>query len=219
MFRAKRTLAAVMALQFAAMASFAIAQDTKESVNRETSKPVFRGGIVFKAYCGLCHGERGDGMGRAAKLYAELHLTITPHPPEYYEKIIRQGGLAVGGSAYMPPWQAELSDEQIGDVIAYLTVVGDTVRRGEVVYKTNCVLCHGIHGDGKGRAASLFHPPPVDLTRSDKDDEYKAAIIRLGGVEMGRSSGMPPWEERLSDVEIHDLVGYLRTILEVPPKR
>ena len=157
-------------------------------------------------------------MGRAAKLYAELHLTITPHPPEYYEKIIRRGGLAVGGSAYMPPWQAELSDEQIGDVIAYLTVVGDTVRRGEVVYKTNCVLCHGIHGDGKGRAASLFHPPPVDLTRSDKDDEYKTAIIRLGGVEMGRSSGMPPWEERLSDVEIHDLVGYLRTILEVPSK-
>jgi cytochrome c oxidase cbb3-type subunit 3 len=208
----------IMALPFAAMVSFAIAQDTKESVNREMSKPVFRGGIVFKSYCGLCHGERGDGMSRAAKLYAELHLAITPRSPQYYEKIIRQGGLAGGGSAYMPPWQDELSEEQIGDVVAYLTIVGDSVRRGEVVYKTNCILCHGIQGDGKGRAASLFHPSPVDLTHSDKDDEYKTAIIRLGGVEMGRSSGMPPWEERLTDIEIKDLVGYLRTLLVIPSK-
>jgi cytochrome c oxidase cbb3-type subunit 3 len=211
-------MVAIMALQFGAMVSLAIAQDTKESVSRETSKPIFRGGIVFKSYCGLCHGERGDGMGRAAKLYAELHLAISPRAPGYYEKIIRQGGPAVGGSAYMPPWQAELSEEQIEDVIAYLTVVGDTVRRGEVVYKTNCILCHGIQADGRGRAAALFHPPPADLTHSDKDDEYKGAIIRLGGVEMGRSSGMPPWEERLSDIEVRDLVDYLRTIVVLPPK-
>jgi mono/diheme cytochrome c family protein len=117
----------------------------------------------------------------------------------------------------MPPWQDELSEEQTEDVIAYLTIVGDSVRRGEVVYKTNCILCHGIQGDGKGRAASLFHPPPVDLTRSDKDQQYETAIIRLGGLAMGRSTGMPPWEERLTDTEIHDLVEYLRTLLVAPP--
>jgi cbb3-type cytochrome c oxidase subunit III len=200
------------------LGSLAVAQDTKELVNREISKPVFRGSIVFKSYCSLCHGERGDGSGRAAKLYAELHLAIAPRSPEYYEKVIRHGGRSVGGSAYMPPWQDELSEEQIGDVLTYLTIVGDTVRRGEAVYKTNCILCHGIQGDGKGRAASLFHPPPADLTHSDKNDEYKTAIIRLGGVEMGRSSGMPPWEERLTEIEVRDLVGYLRTLLAVPPK-
>ena len=220
MFRTWTVMVAMimMALQLVAMASFAIAQDTKESVNRETSNPVFRGGIVFKSYCGLCHGERGDGMGRAAKLYSELHLAISTRAPDYYEKIIRGGGQAVGGSAFMPPWKDELSEEQIEDVVAYLTIVGDPVRRGEVVYKTNCILCHGIQGDGRGRAASLFHPPPVDLIHSDKDDEYKTAIIRLGGAETGRSSGMPPWEKRLSDTEIHDLVSYLRAIVVIPPK-
>jgi cbb3-type cytochrome c oxidase subunit III len=209
-------VARTIALLFAAMVSTAAAQDTKEAVNRETSKPVVRGGIVFKSYCGLCHGERGDGMGRAAKLYGELHLAITHRSLEYDEKIIRQGGQAVAGSAFMPPWQDELSEEQIEDVVAYLTIVGDPVRRGEVVYKTNCILCHGVQGDGKGRAASLFHPPPADLTHSDKDDQYKIAIIHLGGQPMGRSSGMPPWGDRLTDTEIQDVVEYARTLLVAP---
>jgi len=79
----------------------------------------------------------------------------------------------VGASPSMPPWQDELSDEQVGYVLLFLTVVRDPVRRGEVVFKMNCVLCHGLRADGKGRAAKLYHPPPADLTRSEKSDEYK----------------------------------------------
>src|SRR5262249_4433795 len=152
-------------------------------------------------------------------LYAGLKLAIANGSSEHNEDIIRRGGEATGGSAFMPPWQYELSEEQIRDVVAYLAILGDSVRRGEVVYKTNCILCHGVQADGKGRAASLFHPPPADLTHSDKDDEYKVTIIRLGGSAMGRSSGMPVWEGRLTDLEIQDLVQYLRTILTVSPAR
>jgi mono/diheme cytochrome c family protein len=36
---------------------------------------------------------------------------------------------------------------------------------------------------------------------------------------MGRSSGMPPWQERLSDAEIEDVVEYLRTIVLTSPAR
>jgi cytochrome c oxidase cbb3-type subunit III len=85
-----------------------------------------------------------------------------------------------------------------------------------VIFKTNCVLCHGIHGDGKGRAAALFNPAPADLTRSDKTDEYKRLIIKLGGEGLRRSQGMPRWAERLSNREIEDVVDYLRTIVIVP---
>jgi cytochrome c oxidase cbb3-type subunit 3 len=196
--------------------SVAPAQDTHETVDQELSKPLIRGGIVFKNYCVVCHGYRGDGMARAAKLYVGMNLTIKPRASAYYDKIIRKGGEAVGASPSMPPWQDELSNEQIGDVLTFLTVLGEPVRRGEVVFKTNCVLCHGVRGDGKGRAARLYDPPPADLTRSDKTDEYKEKIIRLGGEAMRRSSGMPPWEERLAKVEIADLIVYLGTISVVP---
>jgi cytochrome c oxidase cbb3-type subunit III len=217
--RARAVALRVVGMLMAMVVTVATGQDSREAVNRETAKPEIRGGIVFKSYCGLCHGEHGDGKARAAKLYGELKLTIKHRPPEYYETIIRQGGPAVGGSAFMPPWQYELSEEQIGDVIAYIAIVGDPVRRGEVVYKTNCILCHGVQADGKGRAAPLFHPPPADLTHSEKDDQYKTTLIRLGSTAMGRSSGMPPWQDRLSDGEIADVVEYLRTILVASPAR
>lgn len=205
----------VALLALLTVAMFAVAQDSKESVDREISQPVVRGGIVFNVYCKLCHGERGDGIGRAAKLYPDLNLAIRTNAPEYFAKLIREGGAAAGRSPFMPPWRNELSEEQITDVIAYVLIVGDPVRRGEVVYKANCILCHGIRADGKGRAASLLHPAPADLTHSDKSAQYKSTIIRLGSRAMGRSSGMPPWEERLTPTEVQDLVNYLQTVLVV----
>ena len=191
------------------------ATDSKIAVNRELAKPVVRGAIVFKTYCTLCHGERGDGLGRAAKIHDNKSMAIKPRPPEYYEKIIRQGGEAVGRSSFMPVWQDELSEEQITDVISYLGVIDDSTNRGETVFKANCILCHGIKGNGKGRASVLFDPPPADLTHSDKNDDYKKMIITYGGAAMGRSSVMPIWGEQLSEVEIKDVVNYINSLLVI----
>jgi cytochrome c oxidase cbb3-type subunit III len=191
-----------------------LAQDSRETVNQETSKPRIRGGTVYKTYCVLCHGERGDGIARAVKLGQDL--SIKSHPIAYYEKIIRQGSHGSGMSGSMPAWQYELSSEQIGDVAAYTAIVNDRVQRGEVVYKTNCILCHGINADGKGRAAALFRPAPADLTHSAKDDAYKLKIIRLGSKAMDRSAGMPAWESRLTAIELQDLIEYLHTIITSP---
>ncbi len=207
------SLTVALCLFSAALLSPVTQADSRKAVKKELSKPVIRGGIVFKNYCKLCHGERADGIARAAKLYGVDNLTIKPADPDYYFKIIRGGGPAVGKSEFMPPWQHELSEEQIRDVVAYLQIATDSVRRGEVVFKTNCILCHGIKADGKGRAAKLYDPPPANLTRSDKNDDYKRMIITLGGAAMGRSEFMPIWGEQLSEQEIEDVVAYLRTVL------
>lgn len=83
---------------------------------------VFRGDIVFKNYCVLCHGAKADGAGRAAKLYTPrpANLVMSDKNDQYKELIIRQGGAALGRSQFMPPWSAELTSEQIADVVAYL---------------------------------------------------------------------------------------------------
>ncbi len=205
--------AAVLALPAIVAGNANAHTDTREALDGVRSKPVIRGGIVFKSYCVLCHGERGDGLARATKLYGALNLYIKPASQEYYQRIIRNGGEAVGKSQYMPTWKDELSEEQINDVVAYLDVVTDPVRRGEVVYKTNCVLCHGINADGKGRASVLYNPPPADLRYSDKNDDYKTMIVTFGGKAMGRSEVMPIWGEQITKQEIEDVVAYLRTVL------
>ncbi len=197
----------------AAILSPASHADSRKAIKKELSKPEIRGGIVFKNYCALCHGERADGIARATKLYGAANLSIKPATEDYYFKIIRGGGISVGKSDFMPPWKEELSAEQLSDVVAYLKIATNTIRRGEVVFKTNCILCHGIHADGKGRAAKLYDPPPANLTKSDKNDDYKRMIITMGGAAMGRSEVMPIWGEQITKQEIEDVVAYLHTVL------
>lgn len=203
----------------------AVVADSRESRNevrqvmkdaKNKTHQAQRGAIVYKTYCVLCHGNDGKGGSRMTKLHGSLQLEITKQSPDYYERIIREGGAAVGRSKFMPTWGDEFSDEQINDVVAYLSLITDPVKRGEVVFRTNCILCHGVKGDGNGRAAELYDPPPADLTRSDKNDQYKRMIITMGGAAMGRSAVMPVWGEQLEPAEIDDVVAYLRTILVVP---
>ena len=87
---------------------------------------IFRGNIVFKNYCILCHGVKADGSGRAARLYnpKPANLLLSDKNDAYKEMIIRQGGAAIGRSEFMPPWDKELTTEQITDVVAYLRSIG-----------------------------------------------------------------------------------------------
>ena len=212
----QRLLMAVAALIIQCLVvTGAQATDSRVDSERELAKPLVRGGIVFKNYCILCHGEAGDGVARATKLYGNVGLDIGKQSGDYLDKIIRLGGAAVGRSEFMPPWQDELSDEQVKDVVAYLTVITVPEKRGEAVFKANCLLCHGVKGDGKGRASVLFDPPPANLTTSDKNDDYKRMIITYGGAAMGRSEVMPVWGEQLSHQEIEDVIKYIDTLLVV----
>ncbi len=190
-----------------------LARDGAKAVKEARSLPQVRGGIVFKSYCILCHGEIGDGIARASKLYAPEKLIIGKMDRDGYESIVRKGGAGVGRSEYMPPWEGELTEEQISDVVAYLSMLGDGVARGEVVYKTNCVLCHGVSADGKGRVSVLYDPKPSNLIRSDKNTQYKMLIVTKGGEILGRSAVMPPWGLQLSAQEIKDVVNYIDTLV------
>ena len=83
---------------------------------------VFRGSLVFLNYCVTCHGPNADGNGRAARLYdpRPANLRASDKNAEYMRLMVRRGGKDMGRSEFMPPWGEELTDEQIGDVVAYL---------------------------------------------------------------------------------------------------
>jgi len=86
------------------------------------------------------------------------------------------------------------------------------VFRGGLVYANYCVTCHGINADGNGRAARLHTPRPANLRASDKNDAYIGLIVRKGGEPLGRSTGMPPWGEELTDEQIGDVVAFVRSV-------
>jgi cytochrome c oxidase cbb3-type subunit 3 len=95
-------------------------------------------------------------------------------------------------------------------------LVGDPAA-GARAYALHCASCHGDAGDGTGPFADGNFPPAVrDHTdgaymnlRSDRE-LYDA--IRKGGAAVERSRLMPPFEERLDEMETWNLVAYLRTL-------
>ena len=52
-----------------------------------------------------------------------------------------------------------------------------TAERGRIVYRANCVGCHGDEGDGQGPAADTMFPAPRDLTAA----EYRFLKVGIGG--------------------------------------
>lgn len=99
----------------------------------------------------------------------------------------------------------------------HATDVNDVVSaRGAVVFSTYCVLCHGQSGKGDGRAASLQHVPPSDLSKSSRNVEYRLRIISGGGASMNRSDSMPAWGEVLTSQQIADVAAYIVTLRGTP---
>lgn len=86
---------------------------------------LIRGKLVYQNYCVLCHGAEGKGDGRAAKLHSPppFDLTLSVAPPQYTSDILRKGGEAMNRGIGMPPWDEQLTNEQLSDVLNYLFAI------------------------------------------------------------------------------------------------
>ncbi|RMF69353.1 MAG: hypothetical protein D6743_02000 [Calditrichaeota bacterium] len=98
-------------------------------------------------------------------------------------------------------------------------------RRGEKVYRTYCVGCHGVKGDGNGPAARFLITKPRDFTRGifkfrttpsgslpTDEDLYKTITRGLHRTAMPRFA-------LLSEKERLSVVAYIKTFSPVWQKR
>jgi len=116
----------------------------------------------------------------------------------------------------------EVSEEEVEAISATaLSAHKDAASRGRLIYRSNCLACHGRAGDGKGPAAQYLDPPPRDFTgalykfRSTPGgelarDEDLAHIVASGVVR----SNMPPFRDLLSASQIGDVVEYIKSFSE-----
>ncbi|WP_435276842.1 c-type cytochrome [Psychrobium sp. nBUS_13] len=143
---------------------------------------------VFKERCALCHGALGLGEGALP-----LSLSNYPNTNLLSEKtkglarqeilrIITNGGILDEISSETPPWHDEFTCLEIDSVVAFVTALkaqpnaflqrlqhdaaklSPSLKRGRQVYKSRCVLCHGVNADGQGKMAKIIKlPPPFNL--------------------------------------------------------
>lgn len=83
-------------------------------------------------------------------------------------------------------------------------------------YKTYCMQCHGVTGNGKGVNIRDMSVQPRDHTdakdMSARSDAELFKAIKEGGLSINKSVLMPGWGDVLTDEEINDLVLHLRAL-------
>ncbi len=87
---------------------------------------VSRGGKIFQIHCVECHGKSAEGASNWRQVNAQGKYPAPPlngtghawhHPYKMLGHVIKNG--SPGGQMGMPAWKEKLTDQQIGDVIAW----------------------------------------------------------------------------------------------------
>jgi cytochrome c oxidase cbb3-type subunit III len=84
------------------------------------------GKVTYEKTCAMCHGTAGKGDGPTAAVLNPKPRNHTDGQymnalkDDYLFKIIKEGGPAVGKAPLMPGWAAQIKDDDIHNVIAYI---------------------------------------------------------------------------------------------------
>jgi mono/diheme cytochrome c family protein len=187
-----------------------------------------RGARLYQENCAVCHGP--DGEGRVGATLARNWPSIRPDLT--VQNTIENG---IPGTA-MPPWSqangGPLSEDQIDDLVYFILswqtggapaveagpsptrrptlepipeVSGDP-NNGAVLYDANCVVCHGVNGEGRIGATLERNWPSIRPDLSVRN-------VIMNGVA---GSPMPAWSQAnggpLTDQEIDDLTAFILTL-------
>ena len=94
------------------------------------------------------------------------------------------------------------------------------VQRGQQVFGQYCAPCHGEAGKGDGVSGQNLPIRPQDLTvgvqLNPLPDSFLFNIIAHGAQAVGLSPLMPAFKPYLSDVQINEVILYVRTLAEPP---
>jgi len=95
-----------------------------------------------------------------------------------------------------------------------------TVQRGQQVFTQYCAPCHGPQGKGDGISGQNLPIKPQDLTAGRQlnplPDHFLFSIIAGGGQTVGLSPLMPGFKPYLSDVQIKEVILWVRTLAQPP---
>ena len=92
-----------------------------------------------------------------------------------------------------------------------------SVARGKKIYATQCALCHGDKGDGKGELAADMKLALPDFTKPDTLKERTDG--ELFAIIGGWKDPMPAQAGRLTDTHRWNLVNYLRAVSGKVPEK
>jgi cbb3-type cytochrome c oxidase subunit III len=176
------------------------------------------GATVFAQKCAGCHGEKGEGAIGSSLSAASFLPMADDH---FLYQVITQGR----PGTEMPAWR-QLSAKQIADAIVLIrswqkspsVALSSGTRRGraefgEVIYRQECVKCHGPRGEGD---LGTQIGNPILLTQLS--DEFLWRTIAEGKTGTEMKGFLKRQRNPLAPEDIDHLVAYLRRLQSHPPE-
>jgi cytochrome c oxidase cbb3-type subunit 3 len=170
------------------------------------------GRAAFKDNCAACHGSGAQG----AKGYPNLNDDdwLWGGKIEDIYQTIKYGIRSTHDktrSNQMPSFGLDkvLKKDEIEATAEYVMSLSDkaakTNTRGETIFKTNCVACHGTNGKGNQTLGAPNLTDQIWLYGGNKED-----IIFT--IHYARNGVMPYWSGRLEDNTIKQLALYIYSL-------
>src|SRR5262245_17458615 len=92
------------------------------------------------------------------------------------------------------------------------------IQRGQQVFAQYCATCHGNEGKGDGISGQNLPIRPQNLTDGRQlnalPDHFLYSVIAHGAQSVGLSPLMPAFKPYLSDVQINEVIKYVRTLAQ-----
>lgn len=92
----------------------------------QTSGDAKKGEDLYLEKCVLCHGSQGEGWDWAKKVdkppvpVPDLAQVGSQRSDQFLFDVVKGGGEAVGKTRFMPPFEFQLSDKEVWDIVAYI---------------------------------------------------------------------------------------------------
>ena len=121
------------------------------------------------------------------------------------------GGMMGEGGGMMQRHMATIPEEYAG-LTNPISVDDESLQRGQELYTTLCISCHGDSGMGDGPAGEVLDPAPAPVAHTSQmmGDDYLFWRISEGGVQF--SSAMPGWKASLDEDARWDIINYVRAL-------
>jgi mono/diheme cytochrome c family protein len=173
--------------------------------------------VIFRKSCSVCHGDRGNGRGRAS-------INLNPQPRDFTEatdltrdRMITSVTYGRPGTAMMP-WKTRYSEKQIAAVVDYirnrfmLVALDPRIETGRGVYGHFCQTCHG------DRAQGAVSPNKADIPPDFTTPQGQATLTRermIASVTKGKhgSTVAAGFGDRLTPANVEAVVDYMRLVL------
>jgi mono/diheme cytochrome c family protein len=179
------------------------------------------GKSTYARQCASCHGERGQGSGRAGSGTLPMPDFTTPQAREQWPRGQLIASIAVHQPEFgQPDFSKRLSDSQIGELVDFIMTalmlpdkstakILGALEAGQLIYNERCYFCHGYSGNGKTLAASFMKPAPSDFTQRQSHPLTVSEITAV--LKSGRAAtAMQSFAGLLSEQEMQAVAQFVR---------